>query len=374
MATGPFSEDDLGVSCYHSKTGAVELYLNHLVDGPGEYVVVDCTAGADSFASGLFTRFDLTFLVAEPTRKGVGVYRQWSEYAAGYDVALAVVGNKVQHAAGRGLPARARSAATCWPASAMNPRSGPWSRAAGSAWPTSSRGPARRCGTLQDAVDAQVKDWATFTRQAVEFHLRNARAWANAATGEDLAAQVDPGFALSSAVLRGWPRVTRPAAKAAEPLAQHGQDLRAEAGDVFPGQGGISGAFHHAQKVADTGALDRGRHGGNAVGGRADWVDLAQQVGIALRIAGRTRSAVHGTVSRQPRAKPARQFAAQQPLCLLAGVRDVGYHGADVPGGRLAWRSGRGVGGDHFPLPVIVSMQAQQHRQAAGGGQRRRRP
>ena len=64
LATGPFSEDDLGVACYHSKTGAVELYLNHLADGPGEYVVVDCTAGADSFASGLFTRFDLTVLVA----------------------------------------------------------------------------------------------------------------------------------------------------------------------------------------------------------------------------------------------------------------------------------------------------------------------
>jgi len=35
-------------------------------------------------------------LVAEPTRKGVGVYRKWSDYARGYDVALAVAGNKVQ--------------------------------------------------------------------------------------------------------------------------------------------------------------------------------------------------------------------------------------------------------------------------------------
>ena len=51
----------------------MELLLNHLVDGPGEYVVVDMTAGADAFASGMFTRFDLTFLVAEPTRKSVGV-------------------------------------------------------------------------------------------------------------------------------------------------------------------------------------------------------------------------------------------------------------------------------------------------------------
>lgn len=95
MLTGPFSEDDLGVSCYHSKVGAVEMYLNHLVDGPGEYVVVDMTAGADSFASGLFTRFDVTFLVAEPTVRGVGVYRQYVDYARDYDVTVHVIGNKV---------------------------------------------------------------------------------------------------------------------------------------------------------------------------------------------------------------------------------------------------------------------------------------
>ncbi|OPH16135.1 ATP-binding protein, partial [Azospirillum brasilense] len=40
MVTGAFDERDLGVACYHSKLGAVELYLNHLVDGRGEYVVV----------------------------------------------------------------------------------------------------------------------------------------------------------------------------------------------------------------------------------------------------------------------------------------------------------------------------------------------
>jgi CO dehydrogenase maturation factor len=197
MATGPFSDDDLGVSCYHAKTGAVELYLNHLLDGPGEYVVVDCTAGAESFASGIFTRFDLTFLVAEPTRKGVGVYRQWSEYADGYDVALAVVGNKVQHEqdaaflrehVGGGLLA-------CFahePAVRAMEQGRPFGLA------DLGPGALPALQMLQDTVDAQVKDWATFTRQAVEFHLRNARAWANAATGADLALQVDPGFSLST--------------------------------------------------------------------------------------------------------------------------------------------------------------------------------
>ena len=62
-STGGFEESDLGVACYHSKVGAVELILNHLVDTDDEYVLVDMTAGADAFASGLFTRFDRTFIV-----------------------------------------------------------------------------------------------------------------------------------------------------------------------------------------------------------------------------------------------------------------------------------------------------------------------
>jgi CO dehydrogenase maturation factor len=94
-ATGGFAESDLGVACYHSKVGAVELILNHLVDADDEYVVVDMTAGADAFASGLFTRFDRTFVVCEPTVRAVGVYRQYLDYAADYQVAVSVVGNKV---------------------------------------------------------------------------------------------------------------------------------------------------------------------------------------------------------------------------------------------------------------------------------------
>jgi CO dehydrogenase maturation factor len=94
-STGAFAEADLGVACYHSKVGAVELILNHLVAADDEYVVVDMTAGADAFASGLFTRFDRTFVVCEPTLRSVGVWRQYRDYAAEHEVALSVVGNKV---------------------------------------------------------------------------------------------------------------------------------------------------------------------------------------------------------------------------------------------------------------------------------------
>ncbi|MEO3824629.1 ATP-binding protein [Actinomadura sp. B10D3] len=196
LATGPFNDDDLGVACYHSKTGAVELYLNHLVDGPGEYVVVDMTAGADTFASGLFTRFDLMFLVAEPTRKGVGVYRQYTEYARDYDVAIRVVGNKVQseddvaylreHVGDDLLTWLGQSAAV------RALEQGRYGVAL-------EDGNAAALDRMRAEVDACVKDWDGFQRQAVEFHVKNARSWASRAAGEDLEAQVDPDFRFPAA-------------------------------------------------------------------------------------------------------------------------------------------------------------------------------
>jgi CO dehydrogenase maturation factor len=195
LATGPFEEDDLGVACYHSKTGAVELYLNHLADGPGEYVVVDGTAGADSFASGLFTRFDLTVLVAEPTRKGISVYRQWQDYSAGYGTALALVGNKVQGPEDvTFLRGQAGDDLLAWldhePAVRAMEQDRPFGL--GDLSPATTDA----LGAIRDRLDAQRRDWAGYIRQAAEFHVRNARAWASAAAGEDLAGQVDPEFTL----------------------------------------------------------------------------------------------------------------------------------------------------------------------------------
>ncbi|APY87155.1 ATP-binding protein [Streptomyces alfalfae] len=197
MVTGPFTEADLGVACYHSKTGAVELCLNHLVDGRDEYAVVDMTAGSDSFASGMFTRFDLTFLVAEPTRKGVSVYRQYKEYARDFGVELKVVGNKVQgqddvdflrEQVGDDL--------------LVTVGHSDWVRAMEKGRPPRfellEEDNRRSLRTLQATVDASYarRDWERYTRQMVHFHLKNAQSWGNERTGADLAGQVDPDFVL----------------------------------------------------------------------------------------------------------------------------------------------------------------------------------
>lgn len=197
MATGPFTESDLGVACYHSKTGAVELFLNHLVDGREEFVVVDMTAGSDSFASGMFTRFDMTFLVAEPTRKGISVYRQYKEYARDFGVPLKVVGNKVHsdddleflhEAVGDDLLVAVGHSE--WVRAMEKGRGRPFAELEGSN--------SSALETLYETADAVYpqRDWERYMRQMVHFHLRNAESWGNTRTGVDLAAQVDPSFVL----------------------------------------------------------------------------------------------------------------------------------------------------------------------------------
>ncbi|MFI6958600.1 ATP-binding protein [Nocardia sp. NPDC050408] len=207
MVTGPFTDEDLGVACYHSKVGAAELLLNHMVDGIGEYVVVDMTAGADSFASGLFTRFDLTALVCEPTLRSVGVYRQYLNYAKDFGIRIAVIGNKICDADDLAfLREHVGENLLCWIGRSAHVRAAE----RGDVRPIADLEPDNRraLATIQEALDAVTRDWVTYQRQAVEFHVRNAKAWA----GEDLVAQIDPDFILLPDTESGQPveLATRP--------------------------------------------------------------------------------------------------------------------------------------------------------------------
>ncbi len=197
LATGPFTEDDLGVKCYHSKVGAVELCLSHWLDYDHEYIVVDMTAGADSFASGMFTKFDLTFLVAEPTLKGLGVYQQYQHHAKNYGVQLKVIGNKIENEDDVAF-LREHVGDDLWATFGRSQYVRNMEK--GRHVPLAELEPENRAvlERIKAAVDAAQKDWGTFYRQTVEFHERNAVSWANEAAGEDLRQQVDPEFDLET--------------------------------------------------------------------------------------------------------------------------------------------------------------------------------
>lgn len=195
MATGPFNESDLGVKCYHSKTGAVELMLNHMIDEAGEYVLVDMTAGADSFASGMFTRFDVTFVVVEPTLKSLQVFEQYKHYAKDFDVKVVPVANKIESEEDikfiedniqqkvpvvflRSQFVRNMEKGSYGVIANLEPNN------------------LLALEDMKAIVDETQKDWKKFYEQAVFFHKRNAEAWANSSMGKDLTQQIDPNFDL----------------------------------------------------------------------------------------------------------------------------------------------------------------------------------
>jgi CO dehydrogenase maturation factor len=101
-------------------------------------------------------------------------------------------------------------------------------------------------GALRDAVDGQRRDWARYSRQAAEFHVRNAGAWAGAAAGVDLAAQVDPDFTLGPAALAGAGRRARARRR---PPGCGLVDVAAAAQQL----GGVDGAV--AERAGDPGRL-----------------------------------------------------------------------------------------------------------------------
>lgn len=196
LAVGPFSKEDLGIKCYHSKTGAAELLLSHLIDKKGEYVVMDMTAGADSFASGMFTKFDVTFLVVEPTIKSVGVFKQYKKYAEDHNILIKVIGNKIEDEEDIVfLKEHVGSALLTWFKKSSYVRK----LEKGQHQPISNleKENIAVLKKIKQTIDTCNKDWESFYRHTVEFHIRNANSWASKQAGEDLTKQIDPNFSLA---------------------------------------------------------------------------------------------------------------------------------------------------------------------------------
>jgi CO dehydrogenase maturation factor len=193
LRIGGLTEQEVGIRCFHSKTGGAELILNHLLDMPDEWVLVDMTAGADAFASGLFTRFDLTLLVVEPTLKSVGVYRQYKAYAEGYGMSIKALGNKAVDAADIAfLRTHCKDDLLgCLSTSDWIRRSERGRQDDIAHLETDNR------QILQAVVKAALgrpRDWQAYWRWGIHFHHKNALAWANKVVGQDLTEQIDEDF------------------------------------------------------------------------------------------------------------------------------------------------------------------------------------
>jgi CO dehydrogenase maturation factor len=193
MAVGTPNDEDVGVRCYHSKTGSVELFLNHTVDGRDEYVVVDMTAGADAFASSLFDKFDLTVLVVEPTLKSVGVFEQYSKKAKDHDVAVKAVGNKI---AGKDdvVFLKNRLGGDLIDVVLQSDYVRKLERGERPGFDALEDASRRALSSVKSELDKYERDWDRYLERTIEFHRQNAEGWANESKGIDLTKQIDPEF------------------------------------------------------------------------------------------------------------------------------------------------------------------------------------
>lgn len=198
MRVGGFNEEDLGQRCFHSKTGSVELILNHLADAKNEYVVTDMTAGADAFASGLFSRFDLTLLVVEPTLKSTSVYEQYKKYAEDYDICIKVVGNKVtddndiaflEKKCGDDLIG-------VFPQSNWVKKS---EKGMGPDFEDLEPENLHVLEIIKETVQALPRDWQKYWKTGIKIHALNAISWANDDAGYDVRKHIDKDFLMGFA-------------------------------------------------------------------------------------------------------------------------------------------------------------------------------
>lgn len=193
MHTGEFTPEDLGTTCYHAKTGAVELILNHFIDRIGEYIVVDMTAGADAFASGLFTRFDLTVIVVEPTLKSVSVVHQYESYCKDYSADTLLIGNKIRDAEdqqflidhfGERMALFISNSTTIRAYERGETQSGIILEPEN----------VLTLQALQKTIDGIQKDWSRYLDTAQKMHERNALGWANQLLGIRAETQIDRNY------------------------------------------------------------------------------------------------------------------------------------------------------------------------------------
>lgn len=197
MKTGDYTEEDIGIACFHGKVSAVENIMTHLADSINEWILVDMTAGADSFSSGLFAQFDILFMTVEPAESSFDVYHQFKEFGTPYNIHIKVIGNKVEDAADETyIRERVKDDVI-----ALVPRH-PWIK-------HRERGMSPLPPLPQELFDVLARmrqeaarvphDHKKFHAHAVAFHAQNADSWMSARYGVNLKEQCDPSYDFAEA-------------------------------------------------------------------------------------------------------------------------------------------------------------------------------
>lgn len=198
ISIGGHSKEDVGTTCYHRYTGAEGIFLNHLIDGPGQYVVGDMVAGADPFASsGIASRYDVIVLVVEPTVKSVAVFDQVTEYLQPFGLSVKVVGNKIVNEADVDF-IKARVGDSWIGAFQTSEFIRRIDRGESLDIRQLEPGNVQILNTLKQLLDQAPRDWSRYLKVGIQYHEIVAKSWGERWLGVDPMSQVDPEFSYES--------------------------------------------------------------------------------------------------------------------------------------------------------------------------------
>jgi CO dehydrogenase maturation factor len=195
MAIGGHTEKDVGATCYHKFTGALEIFLNHVLDQDNEILISDMCAGADPFASsGIAGRFDAIYLVCEPTKKSLAVFDQAKYYSQYHNVKLFVLGNKIDNAEDESF---IKNYTGDYYLTGFKTQQAFKKAERGQPYQLSDLD-AETIASLETVLESlkqqAPRDWKKYQQTSLFFHQRAAESWANTLYGSDLMKQVDPDF------------------------------------------------------------------------------------------------------------------------------------------------------------------------------------
>lgn len=190
--TGEFEMSDVGMICYHGKTMATEIVLNHLADATDEYVIVDMTAGADAFSTGIFLKFDMIILVVEPTAQSLSVYNQYKEHGKEYSLNINVVGNKIENQDDenfiKNYVGEAYLGSLPYTKEIRNLEKGL------GVSPALMEEISPVMETLKRKLDATPKNWNKFYTDLVTLHKKHSASWLNSSFQTNFEDQIDEQF------------------------------------------------------------------------------------------------------------------------------------------------------------------------------------
>jgi CO dehydrogenase maturation factor len=193
LNVGEFDSDDLALRCFHGKTSILELIMNHLADTKEDRVIMDLTAGADWFSSGLFAKFDLVCLVVEPTEKSLDIYEQFKKLAEPWGVKMVVVANKVMDQVDVDY-VKNRVGNIFLGAFSNSQYIRKLDKGGNKDFSSLEEENLAVLKKLDQALVGAGKDWAKLRQQSIIFHMMNAESWMNERFGYDFSRQIDSSW------------------------------------------------------------------------------------------------------------------------------------------------------------------------------------